>query len=79
MYEWFVVLGVCWCVLLFVAMAKGKKSSGAHRNERTRRNPLTGEIDRIGGTKAGRKRNRESFGSPLRTHDAPSKKPKQEA
>jgi hypothetical protein len=55
----------------------GKKGSGSHANERTRLNPLTGEVERVGGTKAGRNRNRESFGSALRTHDlAPKKQPK---
>ena len=50
-------------------MAKGKKSSGTHANNRTRRNPLTGEVEKVGGTKAGKKRMRESVSSPLRTHD----------
>lgn len=52
-------------------MGKGKKASGPHRQQRTRLNPLTGEIDKIDGTKAGRGRMREAFGSPLRTHDGP--------
>lgn len=55
-------------------MAKGKKSSGSHTNERTRLNPLTGDREKVGGTKAGRKRMRLSWGDPLRTHDLPSKK-----
>lgn len=50
-------------------MAKGKKSSGTHSNERTRLNPLTGEREKVGGTKAGRKRMRLPFGHALRTHD----------
>jgi hypothetical protein len=50
-------------------MAKGKKSSGTHSNERTRRNPQTGEVEKVGGAKAGRKRNRLPYGHPLRTHD----------
>jgi len=50
-------------------MGKGKSSSGAHAQARTRQNPLTGEVEKIGGTKAGKGRVRESFGSPLRTHD----------
>lgn len=50
-------------------MGKGKKGSGSHKGERTRRNPLTGEIEKISGTKAGRGRLRESPSSPLRTHD----------
>jgi len=55
-------------------MGKGKSSSGSHANERTRLNPLTGEKEKVGGTKAGRKRMRLSWGDPLRTHDRPSKK-----
>jgi hypothetical protein len=55
-------------------MAKGKKSSGSHANERSRINPLTGEREKVGGTKAGRKRNRLSWGDPLRTHDRPKKR-----
>jgi hypothetical protein len=52
-------------------MAQGKKSSGTHTNERIRLNPLTGEREKVGGAKAGRKRNRLPFGHPLRTHDLP--------
>lgn len=52
-------------------MAKGKKSSGTHQQKRSRKNPLTGEVETIDGTKAGRGRMREAFGSPLRTHDGP--------
>jgi hypothetical protein len=51
-------------------MAKGKKGtqrSGAQT--RTRLNPLTGELETVPGTKAGKKRTRLSVGDPLRTHD----------
>lgn len=52
-----------------MTMAKGKKSSGTHSNERVRINPQTGEREKVSGTKAGRKRFRLPFGHPLRTHD----------
>lgn len=44
--------------------AKQKPSRG----NRTRRNPLTGEVETIPGTKAGPKRVRLAPGDPLRTH-----------
>lgn len=53
-------------------MGKGKKSSGPHKQARTRTNPLTGEVERVDGTKAGRMRMRLPFGHPLRTHDGPA-------
>lgn len=49
-------------------MGKGKGSSN-RVGERTRKNPLTGEIEKVSGTKAGRGRMREAPNSPLRTHD----------
>jgi hypothetical protein len=50
-------------------MGKKKSSSGNRAGSRTRINPLTGKEETISGTKAGKKRTREPFGSPLRTHD----------
>jgi hypothetical protein len=50
-------------------MGKGKKGSGNHAGERTRLNPLTGQTEKVAGTKAGKKRMKESPSSPLRTHD----------
>lgn len=47
-----------------------KKASGSNRaGTRTRLNPLTGEVETIPGTKAGKKRTRLPEGHPLRTHD----------
>jgi hypothetical protein len=52
-------------------MGKKKKgsSSGSGSGYRIRKNPLTGEVEQVPGTRAGRKRNRLPFGHPLRTHD----------
>lgn len=51
-------------------MGKKKKSSaGKAAQQRARHNPLTGKVEMIPGTKAGKKRMRTSFGDPLRTHD----------
>ena len=51
-------------------MGKKKGSSGGKgAQQRTRKNPITGAIEMLGGTKAGRKRQRLSIGDPLRTHD----------
>ena len=51
-------------------MGKKKKSSLAGRaGYRTRKHPVTGEVEQVPGTRAGRKRTRLSFGHPLRTHD----------
>jgi hypothetical protein len=49
-------------------MGKGKGSSN-RVGERTRKNPITGEIEKVAGTKAGKMRMKEAPGSPLRTHD----------
>ena len=58
-------------------MGKTKGGGGGAKGpqQRTRINPLTGEVETISGTKAGRKRQRLSLGHPLRTHDlrAPAK------
>ena len=52
-------------------MGKKKKgsSSGSGSGYRIRKNPLTGEVEQVPGTRAGRKRTRLPFGHPLRTHD----------
>lgn len=50
-------------------MGKGKKGSNNRAGERTRVNPLTGQVERVAGTKAGKKRMKEGPQSPLRTHD----------
>lgn len=48
--------------------SKGKsKSSGPQ--QRTRKNPLTGEVETVNGTKAGKRRTRLPSNHPLRTHD----------
>jgi hypothetical protein len=47
---------------------KNKKvSRGAQQRERL--NPITGQIEIVAGTKAGKRRTRLSPGNPLRTHD----------
>lgn len=52
-------------------MGKKKGGGGGAKGvqQRTRTNPITGEVETISGTKAGRKRQRLSLGHPLRTHD----------
>lgn len=50
-------------------MGKKKKSSGARSGSRTRINPLTGQVETVTGTKAGKKRTRLPVGDKLRTHD----------
>jgi hypothetical protein len=48
----------------------GKKNKGNPSNgDRTRINPITGQQETVTGPKAGRRRSREPYGSPLRTHD----------
>lgn len=49
----------------------GKKNKKVNRGaqQRERLNYLTGKVEIIPGTKAGKKRQRLSFGDPLRTHD----------
>jgi len=49
-------------------VGKKKKSSGAHAGTRFRTNPLTGQVESIAGTKAGKKRTRLPLDHPLRTH-----------
>lgn len=48
-------------------MGKQAKSKPAKGN-RTRTNPLTGQVESIPGTKAGKKRMRLAHDHPLRTH-----------
>lgn len=50
-------------------MGKKKKGSSDRAGYRIRKNPLTGEVEQVPGTRAGRKRTRLPFGHPLRTHD----------
>lgn len=50
-------------------MGKKNKSVNRGAQQRQRKNPLTGEIETVPGTKAGRKRQRLQYGHPLRTHD----------
>jgi len=50
-------------------MGKKKKSTARGAQQRERLNPLTGKIEIIPGTKAGKRRTRLPFGDPLRTHD----------
>lgn len=52
-------------------MGKGKKGTGQRTGQRTRTNPLTGQIEKVNGTKAGKKRTFLPWGDPLRTHDLP--------
>jgi hypothetical protein len=58
------------CVYAIMAhMAKKKTSVSGRSGTRTRLNPLTGEVETVPGTKAGKKRTRLPEGHPLRTHD----------
>lgn len=50
-------------------MGKKKKSSGTQTTGRTRTNPLTGEVETVSGTRAGKRRAYLPVGHPLRTHD----------
>jgi hypothetical protein len=54
-------------------MAKQKKSKASTGN-RERLNPLTGKLESVPGTKAGKKRTRTAPGDPLRTHVSLDKK-----
>ena len=48
---------------------KGGGGSGKGAQQRTRKNPLTGQTETVHGTKAGKRRMRLAPGDPLRTHD----------
>jgi hypothetical protein len=50
-------------------MGKKNKSVSRGAQQRERLNYLTGKIEVVPGTKAGKRRNRLSLGDPLRTHD----------
>ncbi len=50
-------------------MGKKKKSTARGAQQRERLNYLTGKIEIVSGTKAGKRRTRLPFGDPLRTHD----------
>ncbi len=55
-------------------MGKKRKKVSRGAQQRERQNPLTGEIEIVSGTKAGKRRARLSLGHPLRTHDLYGKK-----
>ncbi len=57
-------------------MGKKKKSGGVRSGSRTRINPLTGQVETVTGTKAGKKRTRLPFDDKLRTHDLDQQKKK---
>lgn len=50
-------------------MGKKKKSVSRGAQQRERFNYLTGQIEIVAGTKAGKRRTRLPYGHPLRTHD----------
>lgn len=50
-------------------MGKKNKKVSRGAQQRERLNPLTGEIEVVPGTKAGKRRTRLPTGHPLRTHD----------
>jgi hypothetical protein len=50
-------------------MGKKNKSVSRGAQQRERLNYLTGKIEVVPGTKAGKRRTRLSLGDPLRTHD----------
>jgi hypothetical protein len=49
-------------------MAKQKKGKAGAGEGRTRKNPITGEVEQVAGTKAGKRRQYLPLGHPLRTH-----------
>ena len=49
-------------------MGKQKKGKPGAGEGRTRKNPLTGEVEHVSGTKAGKRRQYLPIGHPLRTH-----------
>jgi hypothetical protein len=49
-------------------MGKQKKGKPGSGEGRTRKNPLTGEVEIVPGTKAGKRRQYLPLGHPLRTH-----------
>jgi len=57
-------------------MGKRRKKVTRGAQQRERQNPVTGEVEIVSGTKAGKRRARLPFGHPLRTHDLYGKKDK---
>lgn len=59
-------------------MGKKNKKVSRGAQQRERFNYITGQIEIVAGTKAGKRRTRLPFGHPLRTHDlhGPVKKKK---
>jgi hypothetical protein len=55
--------GLLWCV------GKKKKTSSDRTGQRTRTNPLTGEVEVVSGTRSGKRKVHLPVGHPLRTHD----------
>jgi hypothetical protein len=49
-------------------MGKQKKGKAGAGEGRTRKNPITGEVEIVPGTKAGKRRQYLPVGHPLRTH-----------
>jgi hypothetical protein len=49
-------------------MGKQKKGKAGAGEGRTRKNPITGEVETVAGTKAGKRRQYLPVGHPLRTH-----------
>ena len=49
-------------------MGKQKKGKPGSGEGRTRKNPITGEVEIVPGTKAGKRRQYLPVGHPLRTH-----------
>lgn len=57
-------------------MGKKNKKVSRGAQQRERLNPLTGQVEIIPGTKAGKRRTRLPYGHPLRTHDLRGKRDK---
>jgi len=55
-------------------VGKKKKRVARGAQQRERLNPVTGQIDVVPGTKAGKRRMRLPFGHELRTHDLRGKR-----
>jgi hypothetical protein len=57
-------------------MGKQKNKSAKGAQQRERIHPVTGAVEIVTGTKAGKRRSRLTLGHPLRTHDLHGKKDK---
>lgn len=57
-------------------MGKKNKKVSRGAQQRERLNPLTGQVEIVPGTKAGKRRTRLPLGHPLRTHDLRGKRDK---